>query len=600
MDYFRILNLNKEPFSNSPDPAFFFQSGQHQACLQKLELSLRMRRGLNVVIGEVGTGKTTLCRQLIRKFARDGDIETHLILDPDFGGPTEFLGAVVGMLEGSPPPDGQGDWQLKERIKKIIFRRGIDEKKNMVLIIDEGQKIPAFCLEILREFLNYETNEYKLLQIVIFAQKEFDELLKTHANFADRVNLYHLLGPLNFRDTRKMIRYRVRRSSEDGDMPVLFSLLALWAVYRATGGYPRKIMNLCHQTVLAMIIKNRSRADGFLVRSCVRRALAKPPSSGRWRTAAGVVVGVLAVVAAGSAYLRIDPLPVITRLENTLKTGTGGIPQVHRISDVDTAAGAGKPLPGNAEIAVPAGNAEIAAPAGNAEIAAPAGDAEIAAPGTGDAEIAAPPGDVILTVGPAVEAANPPAATAAKVAAVRAEALPEKTVEPKTFGGDRPPEILGRVALRRHDTLSWMCVKVYGYYSRQIMEKLVAANPKMGNPNYLGVGQYVVFPAVPVETALPGISVWWVKLGETATLQEAFGWVRNKTMRKTPIRIIPYWNARNGMRFAVVLWRHFFDEVSARNQLKRLAAAGVAQGTVIAEWEKQTVFFADPFPDKRW
>ena len=82
MDYFKILNLNREPFSNYPDREYFFQSRQHLGCLQKVELALRLRRGLNVVIGDIGTGKTTLCRQLIRRFVNDDAIETHLILDP--------------------------------------------------------------------------------------------------------------------------------------------------------------------------------------------------------------------------------------------------------------------------------------------------------------------------------------------------------------------------------------------------------------------------------------------------------------------------------------------------------------------------------------
>ncbi|MBW2333990.1 MAG: transposase, partial [Deltaproteobacteria bacterium] len=91
MDYFKILNFKKEPFSNSPDPEFFFESLEHLGCLQKLELSLRLRRGLNVVIGDVGTGKTTLCRQLIRKFSGEEKVETYLILDPYFSSPLEFL-----------------------------------------------------------------------------------------------------------------------------------------------------------------------------------------------------------------------------------------------------------------------------------------------------------------------------------------------------------------------------------------------------------------------------------------------------------------------------------------------------------------------------
>jgi len=91
MDYFEVINLKKEPFSNSPDPDFFFRSNTHVDCLQKVELSIRLKKGLAVVIGDVGTGKTTLCRQMVRKFANDDQIETHLILDPGFQDASEFL-----------------------------------------------------------------------------------------------------------------------------------------------------------------------------------------------------------------------------------------------------------------------------------------------------------------------------------------------------------------------------------------------------------------------------------------------------------------------------------------------------------------------------
>ncbi|MCK5204453.1 MAG: AAA family ATPase, partial [Desulfobacterales bacterium] len=174
MDYFSILNLKQEPFSNSPDPDFFFHSREHQECLQKLELSLLLRRGLNVIIGDVGTGKTTLCRQLIRRFAKRDEITTHLILDPLFVDAHELLTAVGRMLMGPKAKLASNEWQIKEQIKQFLFKRGVKQDKTTVLIIDEGQKIPVFCLEILREFLNYETNEFKLLQIIIFAQKEFE------------------------------------------------------------------------------------------------------------------------------------------------------------------------------------------------------------------------------------------------------------------------------------------------------------------------------------------------------------------------------------------------------------------------------------------
>ena len=109
-------------FSNSPDPSFSYQSRQHLECLQQLDLALRLRRGLNVIIGDIGTGKTTLCRQLIRKFGDNDEIETHLILDPYFNTTTEFLTTVAKIFKGTKPPSGTNDWQLKEIIKQYLFQ----------------------------------------------------------------------------------------------------------------------------------------------------------------------------------------------------------------------------------------------------------------------------------------------------------------------------------------------------------------------------------------------------------------------------------------------------------------------------------------------
>jgi general secretion pathway protein A len=308
MDYFKILNLKKEPFSNSPEPEFFFQSVKHLGCLQKLELAVRLRRGLSVVLGEVGTGKTTLCRQLILKFAASEEdikqIETHLILDPSFTNALEFLSAVAMTFGLTKSGSGATEWQLKENIKNYLFGKGVDEGKIVVLIIDEGQKLPDFCLELLREFLNYETNEFKLLQIVIFAQKEFEHTLKKQKNFADRVNFYYLLRPLNLLETQGMVKFRIAKASNADRTPSLFSYPGLLALYLATGGYPRKIVTLCHQVVLAMIIQNKSKAGWFLVRSCSRRVPSDRKRLLKWVSATAVTAIIVLAVVVGS-YPRV-------------------------------------------------------------------------------------------------------------------------------------------------------------------------------------------------------------------------------------------------------------------------------------------------------
>ncbi len=302
MEYFKILNLSKEPFSNSPDPEFFYGARQHVECLQKIELSCRLRRGLNVVIGDVGIGKTTLCRQLVRKFAADEKLETHLILDPYFSSSLEFLSTVATMFNECRPETGTSEWQLKESIKNYLFRRGVDERETVALIIDEGQKLPDYCLEILREFLNYETNEYKLLQIVIFAQREFEKALKKYPNFADRINFCHFLDPLNFRDTRMMIQFRLDQAAKGKKRPSLFSYPAIWSVYRSTQGYPRKIIHLCHKMILSLIIQKRSKAGWFVARSCAKRSLQEQPRRWQWAT-----IAALTGLAAAALMLGLAP-----------------------------------------------------------------------------------------------------------------------------------------------------------------------------------------------------------------------------------------------------------------------------------------------------
>ena len=163
MQYYKLLQLDREPFSNSPDPDYFFQSDQHLGCLQKLELSLRLKRGLNVVIGDVGTGKTTLCRQLIRNFAQDDEFETHLILDPSFDHPPVFLRMLHELFYGNPPIGRLTETELKERIKQRLFSMGVDRNKTLVLIIDEGQKISGRCGRLMC-CLRYEDKTYEQLR----------------------------------------------------------------------------------------------------------------------------------------------------------------------------------------------------------------------------------------------------------------------------------------------------------------------------------------------------------------------------------------------------------------------------------------------------
>jgi general secretion pathway protein A len=599
MDYFSILNLRQEPFSNSPDPDFFFHSREHQECLQKLELSILLRRGLNVIIGDVGTGKTTLCRQLIRRFSRRDEITTHLILDPLFVDAHELLTAVGKMLMGPKAKLDSNDWQIKEQIKQFLFKSGVKEDKTTVLIIDEGQKIPVFCLEILREFLNYETNEFKLLQIIIFAQKEFENTIKKYANFADRINLYHYLKPLSFRDTRMMIKFRLEKSKEANKKIDLFSYPALLKIYRITEGYPRKIINLCHHCVLAMIVQNRSKVSSALVRSVIKRAFPKEPR--RWKGAvATTAAAVFAVFLLLSFHFQVpDKLRAmwpdnVTASQNESQQNE----QAMAAAGSDTASEVmdqqNTPEVPNTEkesaatLAVESETTAADSPATGLEQDSTAKTEQVAllSPGSDTAD-----SDDIVSVESSQAGGH-------KAALDSPDSQLQKEIQ--TVGHSAPYDLmLGNITLKRNDTLSRVIQQVYGNYNSRYFRSLILANPVIDDPDRVDVGQTIYLPAIPVSVGPANQKSWWILIAEKDNLQAAFDYLRSYPENEPAVRMIPYWHNQAGNRFAIILKAHFSDEDSARQQLSRIPAELASQGRVLSHWENDTVFFANPFSGRR-
>ena len=581
MDYFRLINLAREPFSNSPDPRFFFQTRSHLACLQKLEMALRLRRGLNVVVGAVGTGKTTLCRQLIRRFAGDADVATHLILDPGVESPRQLLVQLAEMFACRKPEEGGGLWDLKEAIKGALLAEAVAAGRTVVLIIDEGQKLPSFGLELLRELLNYETNEAKLLQIVIFAQGEFEAVLARHANFADRINLLHRLGPLDFADTRRLIRYRLACASEAGAAPSLFSPSALWRIHRAAGGYPRQIIHLCHRSLLLMIIQGRGKVG--------------------WRQ-----VGAVQRQGGGAIQMRRSPRRAIRlALVGILLVTAGGwaVPHLFDLAPVD---GAFRDRSEPLSVPVPHKTPAVAA------AAPPVGAAP---PGTAPIDVGLTPGDRPSGPAPAQgkdAVAHVPGEVAAKTAETGAAGinagsglgaaaiLPADSGPPRTEAAAvalSPPEVLGVATLRRGEWLSWVCVKVYGAYDLRLRRRITEANPGIRDADDIAAGEPIRLPARALPVHLPDGPMHWVRIARAARLEQALDLLRGYPPQAPPLRLIPTWHPIHGLQFDAVLWRTSADLMRAAALRAALPPDVRAEASVWDGWPDGTVFFADPLPE---
>jgi len=265
MEYFELFGLKKEPFSLSPDPDFFYHSLHYTECLQRLEISIRLRRGLNLIIGDMGTGKTTISRILINKFIDEQDrFLFFLILDPSYNTEFQFLTALIKLFDIKPKRRSTLDY--KEALQKFLFRMGVERDKIVVLLVDEGQKLGSSQIEALRNLLNFETNEYKLLQLVILAQLEFLDLITEHKNFFDRVNFSYTISPLSLEETKSLIEYRLERAGHS-EKNGLFNDDAIRLIQLQTRGFPRKIIKMCHHALISMYTKNKSCVDLEIVQS---------------------------------------------------------------------------------------------------------------------------------------------------------------------------------------------------------------------------------------------------------------------------------------------------------------------------------------------
>ena len=242
--YLKHFGLREKPFSLTPDTQFYLNEQSHRDALNTLLVALQHSEGFIKVVGEVGTGKTLLCRKLLASL--DERFLSSYIPNP-YLTPAELKGLVareIGAQVDSAMPADRVLLVITERLLQLA-----QDGRQVVLIIDEAQAMPRETIEALRLLTNLETEKRKLLQVVLFGQPELDVLLGREdlRQLKQRIVFSEYLRPFESAAARRYVRHRLLAAGASSD---IFTPLGLWLLARGSRGVPRLLNVMAHKALL--------------------------------------------------------------------------------------------------------------------------------------------------------------------------------------------------------------------------------------------------------------------------------------------------------------------------------------------------------------
>ena len=284
------FGLTEAPFGITPDTSYFFTSAHSQQALNTLLVAVRSGEGFIKITGEVGTGKTLLCRKFMATLGED--FVTAYIPNP-YLEPRTLMLALADELELTLPRDVD----QHQLLKSITFRlmELAAQGKQVILLLDEAQAIPLESLEALRLLTNLETEKRKLLQIVLFGQPELNKHLEMESirQLAQRITFHYHMGALSRDDLEYYLAHRLRVAGFTGAR--LFSRSAVSRLYAASGGIPRLVNILAHKALLLAYGEGRHQVERRHVGLAVKDTAASQGWWWPWLAGAAALIGVASV-----------------------------------------------------------------------------------------------------------------------------------------------------------------------------------------------------------------------------------------------------------------------------------------------------------------
>ncbi len=294
--YTSYFGLNENPFSIAPDPLYLYMSEHHREALAHLQYGIRSDGGFVLLTGEVGAGKTTLCRSLLEQLPEGVDVA--FILNPKVS-VIELLETICDELNID-RPEQSSIKKLVDKLNSYLLEANARERKT-VLVIDEAQNLSIDVLEQLRLLTNLETNRYKLLQIVLLGQPELLQILNRQEmrQLSQRVTARYHLGPLGAEEIGSYVQHRLEIA---GCNRPLFPETLSKNLWQITGGIPRLINLVCDRALLGAYALECKEVDIKILRQAANEVLGdlQPQNDGkRAMLATGLVCVVLLLFMAG-------------------------------------------------------------------------------------------------------------------------------------------------------------------------------------------------------------------------------------------------------------------------------------------------------------
>ena len=249
--YNKFFGFKEKPFKLVPNPAYFYLSKSHEEAMAHLNYAIAQGDGFIEITGEVGTGKTTLCRAFLESL--NGTVEAAYIFNPKLG-PKQLLRTINE--EFGLNTEGDNTKDLIDTLNAFLMQKKAGGKK-VILLIDEAQNLNRNVLEQLRLLSNLETNRDKLLQIILVGQPELSEILNSHAlrQLGQRITLSYQLSPLTFTECKEYIHYRINIAAQK--TAIKFDRSAYRQIYKYSKGIPRVINIVCDRALLTAFVLNQ-------------------------------------------------------------------------------------------------------------------------------------------------------------------------------------------------------------------------------------------------------------------------------------------------------------------------------------------------------